>query len=321
MDEFSEQIRSEASDWFTRMRGADAAALEPDLAEWRSANPDNDAAYRQLQQQWERTRFGANLDVVRNRDLGRATLWHRRPGLRAAAAACLVVAILIGLFAVTHRPAGQIAVAYESAPGTLRSFALADGTRVILDADSAVRVSFGSTARHVDVLRGRVRFDVAGTSTLPFVVATDGVSVSTENSAFDLNVAPHGVHVALLRGKADVRLFSSATGQPAGFWQLSPGQQVLVGPGSMASTAKADTFQWPNGMLSFDGERLDDAVALFNRYNRQRLRLSDPASGARHISGAFHARDPRGFAEAVAAMFNMAIGTDRDGTLVLTPAR
>ena len=321
MGEFSEQVRSEAADWFARMRGPDAAAQEQELAEWRSANPDNDAAYRQLLQQWDRSRFGANLDIVRNRDLDRVAVWYRRPAARAGIAACLVIVALVGLFAVVYKPAGSIAVAYSSGTGDLRSFALSDGTRVTLDADSAVRVSFTSTTRRVELVRGRARFDVAADNALPFVVAAGGASVSTQGSAFDLDLAPHGVHVALIRGRAEVRGPPGGGGRPAAFWQLGPGQQVAVRPDSVPSVAGSDVFQWPNGMLSFDAARLDDAITLFNRYNRQRLRLSDPSSGERRITGAFHARDPRGFAAAIAAMFGMSISAEPDGTLVLKPTQ
>ena len=70
-------------------------------------------------------------------------------------------------------------------------------------------------------------------------------------------------------------------------------------------------------MLSFDGERLADAVAELNRHNVRKIVLVDTSLADLKISGAFHANDADGFARAVAALLGLARRDTDGGTIEL----
>ena len=71
-------------------------------------------------------------------------------------------------------------------------------------------------------------------------------------------------------------------------------------------------------MLSFDGERLGDAIAEINRHNDRKLALVEPALADLRITGAFRADDPAGFARTIAAMLGLTSRDRSDGTMELS---
>jgi transmembrane sensor len=72
---------------------------------------------------------------------------------------------------------------------------------------------------------------------------------------------------------------------------------------SMAAARQEQLLAWRDGMLSFGGEVLGDAVRAFDRYGSVRIVVADPELARQRITGLFKADDPRGFATAIAASF------------------
>jgi transmembrane sensor len=323
MDDLPEPVRAAAAAWVARMRGPDAEASRSGFEAWRAARAEHAAAYRQLEQRWEQMRFIGNLGVVRDRDLSRAAIWHRRASVRAAAACIALVAIgSVALLVITRPPATGATrqIAYASRVGEIRSIALADGSRITLDAGSAITIGYVGAERRAELVRGRARFSVTGSDARPFVVTAKDVTVTGRDADFDIDLARTTMHVALLRGDALVRDGGAATGKPASVWRLRAGQQIVPSGGARPQSAAPEMFGWTGGMLSFDGERLDDAIAALNRYNATHVMLDEPSIASLRITGAFHANDPRGFASAVAAMFRLQVVASERG-LILSPAK
>ena len=58
---------------------------------------------------------------------------------------------------------------------------------------------------------------------------------------------------------------------------------------------------WLHGLIAPEGETLAEAVAEFNRYNREQLAVADPVIADRRIGGTFRATDPVSFILALEA--------------------
>jgi ferric-dicitrate binding protein FerR (iron transport regulator) len=71
-------------------------------------------------------------------------------------------------------------------------------------------------------------------------------------------------------------------------------------------------------MLSFDKVRLGEAVQAMNEINGRKIVLDDAKASGRRIVGGFNAKDPDGFAQMVAAMFELAVTRRPNGDLVLS---
>lgn len=325
-DEPDERARLEAADWFARMHGPDAARWTAELAAWRAADSDNESAYARLLQRWDQTAFLTDSATGRNRDLGRAAVWPRRPAIRYAAIAAVAL-LAAGLGAVTLDRAGisphrAAPLDYASPDREVREIALADGPRVTLDAGAAITVDRARGARGLRLVRGRARIDLGTGSSEPFVVEADGGLIRASTGLFDVSLTGGLVKVVAWRGPLDV----STTGapSPSRARRLTAGQQLVFSPArAMPAPMRAapGDLGWTRGMLAFDQARLADAVAAFNRYNRVRIVLGAPALGDLRIAGAFRATDPEGFAKAVAGMFHLSLVTAPDGAILLTPGK
>ncbi|NYI24258.1 hypothetical protein [Sphingobium indicum] len=81
---------------------------------------------------------------------------------------------------------------------------------------------------------------------------------------------------------------------------------------SVAPPQQEQFLAWREGMLSFGGELLADAVRAFDRYGSARIVVADPDLAKQRITGLFKANDPRGFAVAVAASFGGSVTSQGD---------
>lgn len=321
-DPGAEGARQAAADWFSRLR---ADPSEGDLAAfraWRDADPLNGATYDRLARQWEQSKFLANSSLGRGRDLGRARAWHRQPAVRTAAVAAILALSVGGTLLL--RPAMWAApvpaVAYATEGDAVRTVTLADGSRVTLDRNSALRVSFSAATRHLDLLRGRARFDVAHYPARPFVVSADGGSVVAHGTIFDVDLQPTYVRVVLLRGSVEVRGDRVSGDESGNGRMLAAGQTVTFAhgkPPSLPTAADPAETKWPGSMLSFDGTPLRDVAAGFNRRNDVKLVLGSDRIGDLRVTGAFAANDPVGFARAAAAMFRLDMRHESNASISL----
>ncbi|MDE1150056.1 MAG: DUF4880 domain-containing protein [Azospirillaceae bacterium] len=146
----------EAAAWMARLRGPDRteAALAAFRA-WCDADPAHAAAFEHMTAVWD---VAGGLHAERAALSGGATP-AARPSRRLVLAG-VAGALALGLGGVGFwQRAG--ATVYSTAVGEQRRLSLADGTRVILDTDSEIRVRLSDRARRVALVRGRASFAVA----------------------------------------------------------------------------------------------------------------------------------------------------------------
>lgn len=318
--EDDDQVLIEAADWFAKARGPDAARWASELAAWRLARPENDAAYDRLLRRWDQSAFLNNSALVRGRDLRSVAIWSRRPAFRPVAiAAGLLAAVGLATMAIerSHPEASApTPIVTASADRAIRTVALQDGGRAILDAGSAIEIRTVDGSRIIRLVKGRARFDVSPNAAA-FSVEANGGRIACRGGVFDVAVSPRAVTVAVWRGHADVR----GGGLQFATWssRIMPGQQLSFGATrSRPVVERTDPGQlgWTRGMLSFERTRLADAVAAFNRYNATQIILS-PYVGDLRVTGAFHASDPEDFARVVSDMFDLPRTHRADGSIAL----
>jgi transmembrane sensor len=207
----------------------------------------------------------------------------------ASAAGVAVVAIVFALMLVDEPQS----LVHQTDFGEQRSIQLSDGSIVTLNTRSAVEVQYGDGERRVTLLSGEAMFDVATNVSKPFVVDTGDVFLRVLGTRFSVYRRSHSVHVAVVEGSV-----SAVT-------QYLPHEQVVVRAGEGAvATAKGVTLRdglfdvrraiaWTEGRLIFDGARLSEVVAEFNRYNRVPLIVEDDSLAERTITTVFNAHDVR----------------------------
>ncbi len=276
-----------------------------------------------MQADWDRAKFLTNTKTGRNRDLGSVVVWYHRPGLRWAAAAAIVFCFLAAGLTLTRfpgSPAGAPTIAYATQTGEIRTVLLTDGSSVTLDAASRMQVSIDAGKREVRLVDGSARFDVKHDPGRQFDVVTTGGTVTTDGGRFDVTDTTALVRVTAFTGRLAFKRSGSPTMPSSPAFAINPGQRLSLASlrqPEMMKAPESGQQDWTTGMLSFDGDRLSDAVAEFNRHNGRQIALTDPAIADLRITGAFHANDADGFARAIAAMLGLR-RQDRSGVIELS---
>ncbi|OAI27625.1 iron dicitrate transport regulator FecR [Methylosinus sp. R-45379] len=275
--------RVAAVNWWIRMRaGALSAAEKAEFDAWRAADPANAAAFDDMA---EMCGFVESLAPSRQAEPPRAAT--RRPSLAGvatiAAALCLAIAVGFGDLATWLRSDIYAGV------GDRKSVTLEDGSRVELNASSAIALHFEPGRRRLTLLEGEAWFQVAPDTARPFVVEAAGGSVTALGTAFD---------IAIDKGEARVTVTEHSVAVASG------GASVVVGEGAQSAfsaerAARAPeavdvkrATAWRRGRLIFENKPLGEVLAALGRHRRGYVYCIGEASCARRVTGVFDAENP-----------------------------
>ncbi|MFN7106863.1 MAG: FecR family protein [Brevundimonas sp.] len=306
----------EAADWFARL-GASSVSTETihEFFEWRKA-PDNAAAYRRQEQNWERfSRLKGDADI----DAMLAAAGHSKLRRRTSTGVILagVVALMIAGFGVGVYWKASAPPTYETDVGEQRSIQLADGSVVRLDTNSRIRVRLSDATRQVELLEGQALFDVAHDASRPFRVSADSMTVTALGTVFDVRRYGRDARVILVEGKVRVAA-------PGGPDQLLQPNQTARTTRQGAKTQEINAVVatgWAEGRLYFSGTPLKEAVAEVNRYLTHKIELEAPAAADTAVSGAFRVGDRDAFVSAASDFFDLEAEAQPGGAIKLVPRR
>lgn len=330
------EIAAEAALWVARLHGPDRSSdMEREFQAWMARSPAHREAFGKCTDVWQdvsRIRLADAYAAVASSRAARASVGFARTTWRwAFVAGMAVVAAGSALLFQHWREEGV----YTTAVGEQRSVVLDDGTRMLLNTDTRVRVSFDTARRGVEVGRGEALFEVAKDAVRPFVVRVSGSEVVAVGTAFSVRYIDGAKNedtlaVTLLEGQVNVRPASErgAAGlapdkpiplQPGDRLQLD--HRVHTGIAAVASSLDRPNVEqvmsWKRREAVFQEASLADAVDEMNRYNRTPLvLLGDLRMSNLHVSGVFRTGDSAGFARAVAALHGLSLH-ERDGRLEL----
>lgn len=311
--------RAEA--WVARLDSPECTAQErAQFQDWLDESPAHLEAYVQAERAHqlaarlagdEMLQAAARIAWRASRDSARPRWWAP-----AALAASLLVATVVGigwLRTPAPLPAGE---RYATAVGEQRWLRLADGTRVLLDTDSAIVARFGEDRREIEVDRGRVQFQVAADPQRPFSVKAGRGTIRDIGTTFQVSKADSAVNVGLIEGAVEV---TGAAAQARS--TLSPGQQLNYdGEGRLGAPEPLDLAvaqAWPDGDLVFKNRRLDALLSEMNRYSATKLRLAEPGLGDITVSGVFHIGDQASLLQALERGWSLQSERSADGDIVL----
>lgn len=199
---------------------------------------------------------------------------------------------------------------YTTGFGKIESFSLSDGTHVVLNANSSLRVPrFGFNEKTREVfLAGEANFEVTHTvDNQHFMVKTDkGFDVEVLGTVFSVFTRGSGSKVVLEKGKVQLNYAENKTPKQL---TLSPGELVTidsVGQTKVKKTKKPEELSaWKNNRFVFDGTPLADLVTLFSDNFGINVILSDKELAQWTISGAFTAYTAEELLEAMTESSNL----------------
>jgi transmembrane sensor len=220
----------------------------------------------------------------------------------------------------------------STAIGDYRRLPLSDGSTLELNTATEVRYRLTERVRLLDLREGEARFRVAHDPTRPFVVLAANTVVRAVGTEFTVRIRDNGkVDVVVAEGVVAV----SHRVRDSAFRELLYGPEVSLAGGTPVpekrmvtddrgrfaavemTRAKIEAHDaWRNNMLIFDETPLREIVAEFNRYNRRKLEIADPAMGNVPIGGRYRPRDVEGFLENLGQLLKIRVESQRDGRLL-----
>lgn len=284
--------------------------------DWVEADPAHGYAFAKIEASWElsgrlsESRMPVDPEEVAGPAGRFEALFSRRT------MAALVAAALIGIVSTIALQKWLAVERYRTPIGQERLIDLADGSKLHLNTNSAVEVSWRPDERFVHLLQGEARFDVAHNPQRPFVVQAGDVAFRALGTAFNVRFRDELTELTVITGRVgvDERGVRKAT--------VGADSYAAIGGGSIGITrlSKDEVAQrtaWEQGMIHFDGETLEQAVAEFNRYRSKPLVIGSPQIASLRIGGSFRAGASDLFVESLAHSFDIRAIPGNDGVLLM----
>jgi transmembrane sensor len=336
-----ESLEQTAADWVARL---DAGDLTPDehvaLESWLDSDSRCAGAFARARAIFVSPGIAAGLRTARHPPLRsvRSLPWARLSLLAGlAATAVLAMAFLLG----QREPVEKHV--YTSELGEVRQIPLTDGTRITLNTNSVLQVEYGKEYRRVSLERGEAYFEVASNPQRPFVVVGSSAQARAVGTAYSVRLGEEDgeMRIRVIAGRVAVepppskrsapvrainRLFGLESARGA---YLNANQEAEVrigkdGPdkGEIQMSIRdlppgvfERSLMWREGLLSFEGVTLGEAIDEFARYSPQKIVIRGTLANER-VSGLFAAADPSAFARAIAISLKAKVKTENQ-TLIL----
>ncbi|MBZ9782120.1 FecR family protein [Pseudomonas sp. REP124] len=286
-------VSEQAIDWMVRLRaGTPTEAMQARFNAWLNKDPAHALAWTRLQE-----RVGGSFNTVRNLDRrlpgqsehARQLLLQpqssRRDALRVIAGLGLLGG---GLWLGARSPLGDSLLAdLHTGRGQRQDFNLADGSRLSLNADSAVNLQFDDQQRLVILRHGELIIQVAADPRRPLRVRTAQGEIRALGTRFLVAQEPEASRVVVLEHSVEASLFNGTRRN------LQEGESALLYAGRIDSVNGDQRYRadWLSGRLNVLDEPLEQVIAALRPYSRGFVRVSPEVRNLR-VQGVFPLNDP-----------------------------
>ena len=295
----NEELIEQAAKWMACITDPDASASEfRDWQEWLNASAAHAAAYQEIESIWALTGHAGQRGSEAPEPASPAAPLPQAPQSRyvrrrralvfasAACAAALAIGTGLWLFPEKHDK-----YVFETATAEQRSVRLADGSHLVVGAETKVSVDLTATRRSVTLDHGMAYFKVAPDKSRPFVVASEGYAAQAVGTAFSVDVQPGRMFVLVTEGVVQVGRFTEGA-KPADNVSLKlvhAGQRASLDAAGVSCLRVPSSFgaipSWINGRLEYLHEDLSFVIADVNRYSQRKIVLNDAEIGHRLYTG------------------------------------
>lgn len=321
-------MTAEAAAWFAEFRAGDVtSATRAAFDEWVRQSPRHIQAYLEVAAGWAelptadpeghidveallaRARESCDENVVTLPHAGKSRLrLNPRSRVRAWSASVALISVLSAALAwVWIYPAET----YSTGIGEQRTLVLADGSTIVMDALTTVRVRFTKTARDVYLVKGQAYFQDTYDPGRPFVVRSDDATIRALGTQFDVQSQQDHLIVTVVAGKVAVAAPSQVSGPSAWLSAIiddhlslhhqgvSPvfvpaGEQVNLSAQLIGQPQRVDVSaatDWMQKRIILENTPLEKVAAQFNLYSSHHLVIVGPVLRSLRVSGVYSAAD------------------------------
>lgn len=322
---------TQASKFFMDFRAGDGTpSVRRRFEKWLRASPEHVRAYLDVAAIWSTLPIGdpegrinihallaaaleSDDDSVVELRLTETNAGHRYYRFRPwAIAACLMLMVTLVAAGWLYVPEGRT---YSTGIGEQRTLLLADGSTVIMNALTTIRVQMTKEARKITLIHGQAYFHDPDEPARPFIVRTGSTTVRAIGTEFDVNKRSDRTVVTVLEGQVAVAKSSASIGSierrellrdlAGSATKLTAvlvpaGEQVTVLAQNIFAPKRVDmgpVTAWMQQRLIFNNTPLEEVAHQFNLYSKRRLVIADPSLRSLGIGGEYSASDPAAMIE------------------------
>jgi transmembrane sensor len=316
-----------AIEWMVRLQSPELTELEErQFFAWLEASEEHQRAYIAAEKLSERADVVQALAASNEASVVQATA-SRRSWYPQAIAASVVLFVTVAL--VQFWGVWDIET-YRSVVGERRQIVLSDGSTVILNTHSQLRVKKMQSGepRLVYLDRGEAFFDVASDNGRAFLVETAQGAVKVLGTQFTVHTVAQDTWVTVLEGKVAIAdssadALASQTGEQDAVLvadqQLSVVQAAKgISPESVDAVALTS---WQQGKLVYNGVSFEVVVKDLSRYFEGELRLGADALKSVKMVAVLEITDKASTIAALETAFNVVAVQRSDDVTMLYPKK
>jgi transmembrane sensor len=239
-----DQRIEQASEWIAKIDRGLLQAEKTDFEQWLSKDKRNLNMLMDMAKMWDKMDALSQLSEIFPHSPANSH-WLSRSKFTIAASIVLVSLLSIGLFnteqflndATPHQQLVSQNI-YSTDVGEHATFYLQDKTKVVLNTDSKVKVTYTDKQRLFELLQGELHVTVAHNQSLPLNVYAGSKIIQAVGTAFNVELRDHQVELIVTDGKVLVADQNEAINDPLALQNVhlptsslavSKGQKVELG--------------------------------------------------------------------------------------------
>ena len=328
----------EASLWITRLDRGLSNEEQVELKVWLQVSSNHLEIFMQLVKLWDKMESLSQLSELFPHKPQHIHS-NKKPIFRWAASFIFASLISMGLWLNADVFFGQDRIQvvqfnsdYETRVGEQSTFFLQDKTRIKLNTNSLVKVTYTDKQRVFELLRGEMHVVVAHNKQKPLSVYVGSNIIQAVGTAFNVELGNEDVELIVTDGKVLVSDINNMNVSPLKLKNvhLSP-KSFAVSKGQKAQLRAKNTsiigsderklasdLAWQQGNLIFRGESLFEAMQEVSRYTNYQFNFGDEDTKSLQIAGLFKTSDISGLLAALESNFNVMFEKMSNNTIRLS---
>lgn len=331
--------RQAAIKWFVIMQDADIEHPERSrFEEWLFSHPAHQRAYQEVCTLWE------DLDspdrLLHLESAMQQKIFIEKTDRSKKIRTVITRTLSVMFFAVAGISAYYGYEAWESQPtmhmvantaiGQIRSQVLEDGTKLMVNANSDIEITYTRKERRVILKQGEASFDVAKNPDRPFVVDSGLARITVLGTRFAVNKFSSKVRISVDHGVVRVEPQQYLTTELTGVNRYA--EHVLTlrdnevaefnlnGQSKRLQRPAADAFSFEFGTITFDQAGLEEIAETLSRYRQLPVTAQFDTANDVSITAVIQAKYTERFISELPIIAPVKVNTDRNATL-LTPKK
>jgi transmembrane sensor len=320
-----DEIFEQASLWIAKLDRELTSDEEEALAQWLAENAEHKNVLFKMAELWDKMDELGRLSQLFPEEQKTSRTQKKQVNWKVGLAASFFIFSLISLVSLgslTLFNSEQNYVVYsnthETGIGESTTIFLPDNSKVTLNTNSRLSVSYSNDYRLLKLERGELHVEVAHDKQRPLSVVANNKIIQAVGTAFNVQVKSGEVELIVTDGKVVVgKLASSDTTIVARTLEIPKGA-MAVSKGEMASLGlienkrnKIDSrivnanLSWQQGKLLFTGETLIEVLDEVARYTDVAFEIKSEQIKSVKIAGRFKTGDVNGLVDALNSNFNI----------------